>query len=142
MLDIARAVVLVLAIVQAIRHRFVVGIVFGIVLSAGFAVVVVASYVALANHTVSGEYGFAFVYIGPTALPFGQRDWLPVVVQCALAATSGVPALTALRTPSSPFATPFLGVFVASAMLAVLTTLGAFLLWHQKPGFPEYWQNR
>ena len=141
MLDIGRAVVLLLAIIQAIRRRFVVGIVFGAVLAAAFAAIFVASYVALANHTVSGEYGFAFVYIGPTSLPFGQRDWLPVAVQCGLAAVSAVPAWTALRSPSSRAATPFVGVFVASAMLAVLTALGAFLLWHQKLGFPGYWQN-
>lgn len=83
MLDIGRVVVLLVALVQAIRHRFVVGIVFGVVLATAFAAIGVASSAALTSHTVSGEYGFAFVYIGPTALPYGERDWFSVVVQAA-----------------------------------------------------------
>jgi len=141
MLDIARTVVLLIALVQAVRHRFVLGIAFGLVLAAGFAVVAAASYVALSHHTVNGEYGFAFVYIGPTMLPFGGREWLPVVVQLAFAAVSAVPVVAALRTPSSPVATPFLVVFLPNAMLAVLTGLATFLLWRQEVSFPEYWGN-
>lgn len=74
-------------------------------------------------------------------LPLGHRDWLPTVVQCAFAAASAVPAVRALRTPASPVVTPFLVVFVPNAMLAVLTALGAFLLWRQQVSVPEYWQN-
>ena len=141
MLDIARIVVLLIALVQAVRHRYVLGIAFGVLLAAGFVVVAAASYVALSQHTVNGEYGFAFVYIGPTMLPFGRREWLPVVVQLAFAAVSAVPAVAALRAPSSPVAPPFLVVFLPNAMLAVLAGLGAFLLWRQEVSFPEYWAN-
>jgi hypothetical protein len=141
MLDIVRVIVLLAAIVQAIRHRFVLRIVFGIVMLGGFAVLAVATYFALSHHAIGGEYGFAFVYVGPSMLPFGQRDWLPTVVQCVLAALSAVPAVSALRSPLSPVATPFLVVFVPNAMLAVLTALATFLLWHQKVSFPQYWQN-
>jgi hypothetical protein len=141
MLDIARAVVLLVALVQAVRHRFVLGIAFGVVLAAAFAVVGAAAYLALARHSVDGEYGFAFVYVGPTMLPYGGRPWLPAVVQFAFAALSAVPAITALRSPSSPVATPFLVVFLPNAMLSVLTALAAFLLWRQMAAFPEYWEN-
>jgi hypothetical protein len=83
MLDIARAIVLLAAIVQAIRYRFLLGIVFGIVMVGGFTVLAVAAYFALSNHAISGEYGFAFVYVGPSMLPFGERDWLPTVCRAS-----------------------------------------------------------
>jgi hypothetical protein len=119
----------------------VLGIAFGVVLAAGFAVVAAASYVALSRHTVNGEYGLAFVYVGPTMVPYGGRDGLPAFVQLAFAAVSAVPAVAALRSPSNPVANPFLVVFVPNAMLAVLTALAAFLLWRQVASFPEYWEN-
>jgi len=141
MLDIARAVVLLAALVQAVRHRFSVGVAFAAVLAVGMGLVTWAAYVALSRHEVNGEYGLAFVYVGPTMVPLGGREWLPTVVQMALAAIAAVPALVALRSPSSPVATPFLAVFVPNAMLAVLAGLAAFLMWRQKAVLPEYWEN-
>jgi hypothetical protein len=54
---------------------------------------------------------------------------------------AAVPAVRLLREPTSPATTPFLVVFVPNAMLAVIATLAAFLLWHQEVSFPEYWQD-
>ena len=90
---------------------------------------------------MNGEYGLGFVYLGPTAVPFGGREWAPPVLQVALAAVSAVPCVAALRTPSSPVANAFILVFAPNAMLAVIAALGALLLWRQEGAFPEYWQN-
>jgi hypothetical protein len=141
MLDIARAVALLYALVKAVRHRFALGVIFGALAALGMALIASEAYVALSRHDVNGEYGFAFVYVGPTMLPLGGRDWLPTVMQLALAAITAVPTIAALRTPSSPVTNPFLVVFLPNAVLAVLASLGAFLMWHQRSMFPEYWEN-
>lgn len=141
MLDIARAVALLYALVQAVRHRFASGALFGALAALGMALIASEAYVALSRHDVNGEYGFAFVYVGPTMLPFGGRDWLPTLMQVALAAVTAIPAIAALRTPSSPVTNPFLVVFLPNAVLAVLASLGAFLMWHQRSMSPEYWEN-
>lgn len=141
MLDVARACILSYALIQAIRHRFALGVVFGVVAVLGMALVAFEAYGALSRHEVTGEYGFAFVYIGPTMLPLGGREWLPVVMQLALAAVTAVPAIAALRAPSSAVTNPFLAVFLPNAMLAVLATFGAFVMWRQERILPEYWEN-
>lgn len=141
MLDFARAVILVLAIVRAIQSRFVLGIVFGALAALAMGIVGVAAYGALARHDVDGEYGLAFVYMGPTMLPLGGRHWLPTVVQLGLTALTLVPTLHVLRTPAGPVTNAFVLVFVPNAMLAVMASLGAFLMWRQQRAFPEYWEN-
>ena len=105
------------------------------------ALVAVAAHSALARHQVSGEYGFAFVYVGPTMLPLGNREWLPLAVQLGLAAVTAVPAFAVLRAPSSPVTNPFLLVFLPNAMLAVMTGFGAFLMWRQESILEGYWDN-
>jgi hypothetical protein len=144
MIDLARAAVLTFAIVMAVKHRFREGIVLGLALAAAFAASFGVVHADMARGAVSGEYGVALAYIGPTMVPFGPRgisQWSPAFVQCALAALAGFPTLRALREPSNPVATPFLAVFIPNAMLAVLACLAAFLLWHQEALAPEYWQD-
>jgi hypothetical protein len=144
MLDLARVVVLLVAIASAVRHRFIVGVVFGVVLAGVFAGMFCVTYAAMNHGAVSGEYAVALAYVGPTMVPLGSRSfwqWSPAVVQCALALISAVPAMRALREPSHPVTIPFLAVFVPNAMLAVLASLAAFLLWRQENAFPEYWQD-
>jgi hypothetical protein len=141
MLDLARLFLLLVALALAIRHRSAIGVLWGLVLLCGYFAVAAAAVVALRHGAIGGEYGFAFVYVGPTMVPYGDRGWLPVAVQCAFALVAAVPAMRLLRTPSAPVTTPFLLVFMPNALLAVLTALGAFLMWHQQSAFPEYWQS-
>jgi hypothetical protein len=141
MLDIARAIILVFAIVRAVQGRFVLGIVFGTLAALAMGAVGYAAFVALARHDVSGEYGFAFVYVGPTMLPLGGRLWFPVAMQLGLTAVTLVPTIYVLRTPASRAANAFLLVFVPNAILAVMSSFGAFLMWRQERAFPEYWEN-
>jgi hypothetical protein len=141
MLDLARALVLLYALVQAVRRRFVPGIVFGALAAAGLTFVGVASYLALSRYQVNGEYAFAFVYVGPTMVPLGGHEWVPLAIQLSLAAITSVPALVALRTTSSPSAGPSLLVFVPNAMLAVLASFAAFLMWRQEQVLPGYFDN-
>jgi hypothetical protein len=144
MVDLARATVLVVALVYAVRYRFALGVCFGICLACVLGWVFYDTLSAAAQGAVNGEYGPALVYFGPTMVPIGRRSfwqWSPVVVQAGLALLSAVPAARVLRDPSSPVTTPFLLVFVPNAMLAVTTCLASFLLWHQEASFPEYWQD-
>lgn len=141
MLDIARAVVLLYALVQAVRRRFATGIVFGVLAALGLTLVGVAAYHALSRYEVSGDYAFAFVFVGPTMLPLGGREWMPLAVQLALAAITSVPALVALRTPSSAAAGSSLLVFVPNAIFAVLARFTAFMMWRQEQVLPGYFDN-
>jgi hypothetical protein len=141
MFDVARTLALLIALVRAVRHRLHCGALFTGLSLSGMALVAYAAWSALMHHDVNGEHGFAFLYIGPTMLPFGGREWLPTVVQFALTFLSAVPAVAALRSPSGETTGAFLVVFVANAMLAVATALGAFLMWRQETVFAEYWQN-
>lgn len=141
MLDIARAVVLLYALVQAIRRRFATGVVFGALAALGLAFVGVSACLALSRHEVNGEYAFAFVYVGPTTLPLGGREWMPLVVEVALAAITAVPALVALRAPSSPSTGPSLLVFVPNAILAVLASFAGVMMWRQEQVLPGYFDN-
>jgi hypothetical protein len=141
MVDVARVAVLLFALVKAVRHRFVLGAISAAVAAIGMALLAVAVHSAVSRHEVNGEYGFAFVYVGPTMLPLGDRSWQPVVVQVALAVVTAVPAIAVLRSPSSPVTNPFLLVFVPNAMLAVLTCFSAFLMWRQERILPGYYDN-
>ena len=141
MLDIARAAVLLVALVQAVRQRFVLGAVFAALAAVGMTLVAVTSYSALSRHEVSGEHAFAFVFVGPTMLPLGDRSWQPVAVQLALAALTAAPAIAVLRGPSSPVTQPFILVFVPNAMLAVLAGLAAFLMWRQESILPGLYES-
>jgi hypothetical protein len=141
MLDVARFVVLLVALVKAVRQRFVLGAVCAALAAIGMTLVAVAAHSAVSRHAVDGEYAFAFVYVGPTMLPLGDRSWLPLVEQLALAAVTAVPAVAVLRAPSSPVTNPFLLVFVPNAMLAVLTGFSAFVMWRQESILPGYWDN-
>jgi hypothetical protein len=141
MLDIARAVVLAIALVRAVRHRFVLGAVCAGLAAIAMGLVAAAAYSALSRHAVNGEYAFAFVYVGPTMLPLGDRAWLPIAVQLALAGVTLIPALAVLRSPSSAVTNPFLLVFVPNAVIAVFTCFSAFLMWRQESILPGYWDN-
>ncbi len=141
MLDLARAVALLYALAQAVRHRFATGIVFGGLAVLCMTAVGLAAYLALSRYEVNGEYAFAFVYVGPTMLPLGGRQWMPMVVQLTLAVITAVPAFAVLRTPSSPSANASLMVFVPNAILAVLTSLAGFLMWRQEQVLPGYFDN-
>ena len=141
MLDLARAVVLLYALVQAIRRRFVPGIVFDALAALGLTLVAAAAYRALSRYEVSGDYAIAFVYVGPTAVPMGGREWMPLLVQLALTAITAVPALVALRTPSSPSVGPSLLVFVPNAILAVAATFTAFMMWRMNREWPGTFDN-
>jgi hypothetical protein len=141
MLDIARTIVLLVAFVHAVRYRLTLGAIFTGLSLFCMAIFACMAYSALARHNVDGEYGFAFVYIGPTMLPFGGREWLPTIVQFTFVTLSAIPAIVALQSPSSERTGPFLVVFVPNAMLAVLTALSAFLMWRQETVFREYWEN-
>ena len=144
MLDLARAAVLAVAIVLAMRHRFVPGMVFGAGLALTLGWVFFDTLLAASRGVVDGEYGPALAYFGPTMVPLGRRSfwqWSPVVVQAILALLAAVPAARVLRDPPSPVTTPFLLVFVPNAMIAVVAALSAFLLWRQETSFPEYWQD-
>jgi hypothetical protein len=131
MLDLARTVVLLLAVAQAIRHRFALGILFGGVLCAAFAWIGWDAYLALAHHAVGGQYGIGFVYFGPTMVPRGGRDWTPVAMQGVLAALSAVPALGERRAAPTPGASAFMFLFLPSAVLAVIAALGGYVEWRQ-----------
>ncbi len=144
MIDIARATVLVVALVYAVRYRFALGICFGACLACTLGWVFYDTLSAAARGAVSGEYGFALVYFGPTMVPMGSRSfwqWSPVVVQTGLALLSAVPAARVLRDDASPVTTPFLLVFLPNAILAVIACFVSFLLWHQEVSFAEYWQD-
>ncbi|HEY8087388.1 MAG TPA: hypothetical protein VIF09_06075 [Polyangiaceae bacterium] len=144
MLDLARVVVLFVATAYAVRYRFALGAVAGGILLGALALLFCTTYSAVTHGLVSGEYGFALAYFGPTMVPFSQRSfwqWSPAVVQLGFALVSAIPAAHVLRQPTSPVTTPFLLVFVPSAMFAVIAALAAFLLWHQESSFPEYWQD-
>jgi hypothetical protein len=144
MVDLARAIVLAVAIIYAVRYRFTLGVGFGACLACALGWVFYDTLSAAARGAVNGEYGPALAYFGPTMVPFGRRSfwqWSPAVVQAGLALLSAVPAARVLREPTSPVTTPFLLVFVPNAMLAVITCLASFLQWHQEASFPEYWQD-
>lgn len=144
MIDLARVAVLAVAIVYAVRYRFALGLVFGACLACALGRVFYDTISAAIREVVNGEYGPALVYFGPTMVPVGRRSfwqWSPAIVQAGLAVLSAVPAARVLREPASPVTTPFLLVFVPNAMLAVITCLSSFLLWHQESSFPEYWQD-
>ena len=142
MLDVARAAVLLVALGCAVRHRFVPGIVVGAGLACALAWIFLSTLTAVGEGIVSGEYGPALVYFGPTMVPLGRRSfwqYSPALVQVAFAALSAIPAMRVLREPPSRVTTPFLLVFIPNAMIAVVACLAAFLLWHQESTFPEYW---
>jgi hypothetical protein len=141
MLDVARVALLLIALVRAARQRFVLGAICAALAAIAMGLVAVAAHSALSRHEVSGEYGFAFVYVGPTMLPLGNRSWLPLLVQLALTAVTAVPAVAVLRAPSSPVTNPFLLVFLPNALIAVLTSLAAFLMWRQESILAGYWDN-
>jgi hypothetical protein len=141
MLDVARVAVLLFALVQAVRHRFVLGAVCAGLAAIGMTLLTVAAHAAVSRHDVSGEYGFAFVYVGPTMLPFAHRFWQPFVVQLALAAVTAVPAIAVLRSPTGPVTNPFVLAFLPNAMLAVLTGLSTFLTWRQEGILAGYYDN-
>jgi hypothetical protein len=141
MLDLARVAVLLFALVKAVRQRFFLGVVSAALAAIGMTLLAVAACSALSRHDVNGEYAFAFVYVGPTMLPLGERSWQPVVVQLVLAVVTAVPAVAVLRSPSSPVTNPFLLVFVPNAMLAVLTCFSAFLMWRQERILSGYYDN-
>jgi hypothetical protein len=126
MLDLARAVVLLVAVAQAIRQRFALGILFGAVLCAAFAWIGWDAYDALSRHAVGGQYGIGFVYFGPTMVPRGGHDWTPLAMQGVLATLSAVPALGARRA-----STAFMLLFLPSAVLAVIAALGGYVEWRQ-----------
>ncbi len=141
MVDVARALILLVAIARAIHGRFVLGAVFGAIAALVLGSVFVASYAELSRHALSGEYGFHFVYMGPTMLPLGGRLWLPAAVQLALTAVTLVPAMAVLRTPAAPLTNVFLLVFMPNAIMAVMASLGAYMMWRQQAEFHEYWEN-
>lgn len=141
MLDVARFAVLLFALIKAVRHRFVLGAACATLAAIGMMLVAAAAQSAVSRHDVNGEYAFAFVYVGPTMLPLGDRSWQPLAVQAALALVTAVPAVAVLRSPSSRVTNPFLLVFVPNAMLAVLTGFGAFLMWRQEHILAGYYDS-
>ena len=144
MLDAGRVVFLLLALWLAWRQRFYLGIVFGLLLAAGFATVFTATYVALANRTISGEYAIGLLYVGPTTVPLAGLAWLPLAEHLALTVVSAFPAFVALRRGLRQGALsedgqrwarmtdPFLGLFCASALLAICVAWTSFMLWREQ----------
>jgi hypothetical protein len=142
-LDIGRVGVLLVAIVLALRHRFVAGAILGMVLLGAFVEMGVLGAVALARGAIGGEYAVAFVFIGPTAAPYGGLEWLPCAVQWALAGVAAVPAFVALRRQLTVGEMSdeaerwrgvggwFLFLFSTSACLAVTSAMTTFLVWSQ-----------
>jgi hypothetical protein len=142
-LDIGRVGVLLVGVVLALRHRFVVGAIVGTLLLGAFAEIGVLAAVALAQGAIRGEYAVGFVFIGPTAAPYGGLDWLPCALQWALAGMAAVPAFVALQKQLAAGNLSeeagrwrgvggwFLFLFSASGCLAVTSTLSAFVVWRQ-----------
>jgi hypothetical protein len=142
-LDIGRVVVLLVALVVALRHRFVLGVIFGALVLGAFADVAALAAVGLAQQTVSGAYAIGLVFIGPTTVPYGDIEWLPCAVQWTLTAALAVPAFAALRRQLTVGDLSdegarwrgvggwFLFLFATSGCLAVTSTLMLFLVWHQ-----------
>jgi hypothetical protein len=97
LLDIARVFAAVLSLVLAVRQRFGTGIVCGLLLLGALGAGSVGAYLALAARTIPGDYGIEFVFVGPTALPLGGREWLPLAFQGSAAALSAVPVFVAMR---------------------------------------------
>jgi hypothetical protein len=141
MLDLARALVLVFALVRAARNRFTVGVAFGGMAALVLGAVGTVACRMLLRHEVSGDYAFSLVYVGPTTLPLGGREWSPLAVQLGLAAITAVPALVALRSTSNPASGPSLLVFVPNAILAVTASFSAYFMWRQDQILPGYWDN-
>lgn len=143
LLDVFRAALIVAALVVSVRRRFLLGIAYGAVLLLAMAAVSTDAYAALRAYSVGGEYAIGFVFVGPTLLPLGGSEWLPVAVEVSIATLAAVPAWVSTQRQLSLAADPermrgwnwasnlFLTVFSTSAALAVTSALTTWLLWRE-----------
>jgi hypothetical protein len=76
-LDVARAVAVVVAVAFAARQRFVLGIVCGLASAYVLCGAVAGVAPAIARHAVGGEWAFALVFLGPSAVPFSGASQFP-----------------------------------------------------------------
>jgi hypothetical protein len=98
-LDVVRAVAVVVAIACAARQRFVLGVACGAASAYVLAASAAAVAAAVARGGVVGEWAFALLFLGPSAVPFaGGAPLLPAshwIATHTLASLAGSAALAA-----------------------------------------------
>jgi hypothetical protein len=98
-LDVARAIIVVVAVAFAGRQRFVLGIVCGLASAYVLCAAVAGVAPAIAAHAVGGEWAFPLVFLGPSAVPFSGSSLVPAsswLVTHPLASLAGTTVLALL----------------------------------------------
>jgi len=147
MLDVVRAVALLLALVRAVRARFGLGVVCALAIAYGLGVAVLDGAERVARHAIPGDYALGLVFMGTAAIPAGAQDRWPAeawmaahrsAVLALSAALSLLPFAVASRTSSrlSPHSNAsrlwegVSGPFLLLACIDVtLVLLGVLMAW-------------
>jgi hypothetical protein len=77
MLDVVRAVCVVIAIASAARLRFAFGVMCGLAIASGLLGSTLRVAAAVRHGAVGGEYAFRLIFLGPSTVPASGRSVLP-----------------------------------------------------------------